>query len=126
MTTVITILVKITVDASIKTVVSRVVVNRDGWVGPVLLLITVLSNPVKIMPHVQIMGIHTRASVPMDGLEQNVNLKIFVYITHVNMAVNVQTTVVTIYVVVIKDGSVKTVVRLITALVILVKIMDIV
>jgi hypothetical protein len=41
MTTVITILVKITVDASIKTVVSRVVVNQDGWVGPVLLLIIV-------------------------------------------------------------------------------------
>jgi uncharacterized membrane protein len=82
-TTVITILVKTTVDASIKTVVSRVVVNQDGWVGPVLLLIIVLINHVKIMPLVQIMGIHTRANVTMDGLEQNVNLKIFVCITHV-------------------------------------------
>jgi hypothetical protein len=70
------------------------------------------------------MEIHTRANVVTDGLEVNVNLKIFVLKTHVNIAVNVQTTVVTIYVVVIKDGSVKTVVRLITVLVILVKIMD--
>ena len=82
-TTVITILVKIMVDASIKTVVSRVVVTQDGWVGPVLLLIIVLNNPVKIMPLVQIMDIHTRANVDMDGLEQNVNLKISVQITHV-------------------------------------------
>jgi hypothetical protein len=34
--------------------------------------------------------------------------------THVNMAVNVQTTVITIYVVVLKDGSVKTVLTLTT------------
>ena len=78
MTTAITILVKITVDALTTSVVSRVVVNQDGWVGPVLLLITVLSYPVKIMPHVQIMEIHTRANVVTDGLEVNVNLKIFV------------------------------------------------
>ena len=78
MTTVIQILVKITVHASIKSVVSRVVVNQDGWVGPVLLLITVLSYHVKIMPRVQIMDIHTRANVITDGLEVNVNLKISV------------------------------------------------
>jgi hypothetical protein len=54
--------------------------SNNNYVGcrPVLLLITVLINRVEIMPRVQIMGIHTRASVTMDGLEQNVNLKIFV------------------------------------------------
>ena len=78
MTTAITILVKITVDALTTSVVSRVVVNQDGWVGPVLLLITVLSYHVKIMPRVQIMDIHTRANVATDGLEVNVNLKISV------------------------------------------------
>jgi hypothetical protein len=113
-TTVITILVKITIDALTKSVVSCVVVNQDGWVGPVLPLITVLTKRVKIMPRVQIMEIHTRANVVTDGLEVNVNLKIFVYITHVNMAVNVKTTVVTIYVVVLKDGSAKTIVALTT------------
>jgi hypothetical protein len=74
----------------------------------------VLTKRVKIMPRVQIMEIHTRANVVTDGLEVNVNLKIFVYITHVNMAVNVKTTVVTIYVVVLKDGSAKTIVALTT------------
>ena len=78
MTTVIQILVNITVHASIKSVVSRVAANQDGWVGPVLLLITVLSNHVTIMPRVHIMEIHTRANVVTDGLEVNVNLKIFV------------------------------------------------
>jgi hypothetical protein len=73
-----TILVKITIDALTKSVVSCVVVNQDGWVGPVLPLITVLTKRVKIMPRVQIMEIHTRANVVTDGLEVNVNLKIFV------------------------------------------------
>ena len=89
MTTAITILVKITVDALTTSVVSRVVVNQDGWVGPVLPLIIVLINHVDIMPRVQIMEIHTRANVVTDGLGQNVNLKIFVYVAHVNIAVNV-------------------------------------
>ena len=78
MTTVITILVKITVYALTKSVVSRVVVNQDGWVRPALLLIIVLINHVNIMPRVQIMEIHTRANVVTDGLEVNVNLKISV------------------------------------------------
>ena len=78
MTTVIQILVHITVHASIKSVVSRVAANQDGWVGPVLLFITVLSNHVTIMPRVNIMEIHTRANVVTDGLEVNVNLKISV------------------------------------------------
>jgi hypothetical protein len=77
-TTVIQIVVKITVYASIKPLVSRVVVNQDGWVRPVLLLITVLTNHVNIMPHVQIMEIHTHANVVTDGLEVNVNLQISV------------------------------------------------
>ena len=89
MTTVITILVKITVYALTKSVVSRVVVNQDGWVRPALLLIIVLINHVNIMPRVQIMEMHTRVNVVTDGLGQNVNLKIFVYVAHVNIAVNV-------------------------------------
>ena len=101
-----------------------VVVLLRGWVKPVIQLITVRINPVKIMPRVQIMEIHTRANVVTDGLEQNVNLKIFVYVAHVKMAVNVQTTVVAIYVLVLKDGAVKTVVTLTIVLVILVKIVD--
>jgi hypothetical protein len=36
----------------------------------------VLINPVKIMPLVQIMGIHTGANVTMDGLETTVNFTI--------------------------------------------------
>ena len=104
MTTVITILVKTTVDASIKTVVSRVVVNQDGWVGPVLLLIIVLINHVKIMPLVQIMGIHTRANVTMDGLEKTVNFTIIVQVHHVSIIVHVQIKSVHSHVLVLVDG----------------------
>jgi hypothetical protein len=89
-TTVIAILVNITVDVSIKTVVFRVVVNQDGWVRPVLRLIIVLINPVKIMPLVQIMGIHTGANVTMDGLETTVNFTIIVQVHHVSIIVHVQ------------------------------------
>jgi hypothetical protein len=76
------------------------------------------------MPLVQIIKIHTRAHVVTDGLEVNVNLKIFVSKTHVNITVNVQIIVAPTNALARQDGSVKTVVTLTSVLVILVKIMD--